>query len=125
MMMIIPVAAFTINMAGTMWGRMHLARAYTPGSIMPAHTYMFETKEKAEEDDTVVKLPPGYGPCGQMVVALPEALDLVKYMQGMDHTCPVLPPQLQPAAGTAAPAEAAPAAPVAQPAASGAAPAAS
>ena len=24
--MIIPVAAFTINMAGTMWGRMHLAR---------------------------------------------------------------------------------------------------
>ena len=26
MMMIIPVAAFTINMAGTMWGRMHLAR---------------------------------------------------------------------------------------------------
>jgi cytochrome c oxidase cbb3-type subunit 1 len=29
MMMIIPVAAFTINMAGTMWGRMHLAR-YSP-----------------------------------------------------------------------------------------------
>jgi len=26
MMMIIPVAAFTINMAGTMWGRMHLVR---------------------------------------------------------------------------------------------------
>ena len=25
MMMIIPVVAFTINMAGTMWGRMHLA----------------------------------------------------------------------------------------------------
>ena len=29
MMMIIPVAAFTINMAGTIWGRMHLAR-YSP-----------------------------------------------------------------------------------------------
>ena len=29
MMMIIPVAAFTINMAGTMWGRMHLA-LYSP-----------------------------------------------------------------------------------------------
>ncbi len=29
MMMIIPVAAFSINMAGTMWGRMHLAR-YSP-----------------------------------------------------------------------------------------------
>ena len=29
MMMIIPVIAFSINMAGTMWGRMHLAR-YSP-----------------------------------------------------------------------------------------------
>ena len=29
MMMIIPVAAFSINMGGTMWGRMHLAR-YSP-----------------------------------------------------------------------------------------------
>ena len=115
-------------------GHLYQPRAYTPGSIMPAYPYMFEVKDKAEEGDTVVKLPPGYGPFGQVVVALPEALDLVKYMQGMDHTYPVLPPQPQPAAGTAAPAEAAeaapaapvaPVAPVAPPAASVAAPAAS
>ena len=37
-------------------------------------------------------LPPGYGPqVGQVVVPTPEALDLVKYMQGLDHTYPVLP----------------------------------
>ena len=101
-------------------GHLYQPRAYTPGSIMPAYPYLFEAKEKADEGDVVVKLPPGYGPAGQVVVALPEALDLVKYMQGMDHTYPVLPPQPQPASGTAAPdTSGAPAAaePAAQPAA--------
>ena len=50
-------------------------------------------------------------PYDQVVVALPEALDLVKYLQGMDHTYPVLPPPPQPAPGTAAPAAPAAAAP--------------
>ena len=73
----------------------------------------------------MLNLPPGVAPYGRVVVALPEALDLVKYMQGMNHTYPVLPPQPQPAAGTAAPAADVPKAPAApQPPAPAAAPAA-
>ena len=109
-------------------GHLYQPRAYTPGSIMPAYPFLFEVKDKVEQGDTVVKLPPGYGPFGQVVVALPEALDLVKYMQGMDHTYPILPPPPQPAPGTTAPAAAAPAAagaPSAQPAAPKPAPAGS
>ena len=51
--------------------------------------------------DEVVKLPPGQGPAGKVVVARPEALDLVKYLQGLDHTYPVLPPPPRSAAGPA------------------------
>ena len=91
-------------------GHLYQPRAYTPGSIMPAYPYLFEVKDKAEPGDEVLNLPPGAGPYGRVVVALPEALDLVKYMQGMNHTYPVLPPQPQPAAGTTAPEAAAPAA---------------
>ena len=93
-------------------GHLYQPRAYTPGSIMPAYRFLFEVKDKADQGDTVLKLPPGYGPpYDQVVVALPEALDLVKYLQGMDHTYPVLPPPPQPAPGPAAPAAPAAAAP--------------
>ena len=70
---------------------------------MPAYPYMFEVKDEAEPGDEVLNLPPGVGPYGRVVVALPEALDLVKYMQGLNHTYPVLPPPPQAAASTAAP----------------------
>ena len=33
---------------------------------------------------------------GQVVVPTPQALDLVKYLQSLDHTYPVLPPAPQP-----------------------------
>ena len=84
-------------------GHLYQPRAYTPGSIMPAYPYMFEVKDEAEPGDEVLNLPPGVGPYGRVVVALPEALDLVKYMQGLNHTYPVLPPPPQAAASTAAP----------------------
>lgn len=73
-------------------GHLYQPRAYVPGSIMPSYPYLFEVKDKAEPDEEVLKLPPGIGPAGRVVVARPEALDLVKYLQGMDHTYPVLPP---------------------------------
>jgi cytochrome c oxidase cbb3-type subunit 2 len=92
-------------------GHLYQPRAYVPGSIMPSYPYLFETKAAAEPGDEVVKLPPGQGPAGQVVVALPEALDLVKYLQGLNHTYPVLPPAVQ-----AAPAAAAPSATAAPPA---------
>ena len=83
-------------------GHLYQPRAYVPGSIMPAYPYLFETKAAAEPGDEVVKLPPGHGPSQGVVVARPEALDLVKYLQGLDHTYPVLPPPPRSAAGPAA-----------------------
>lgn len=83
-------------------GHLYQPRAYVPGSIMPAYPYLFETKAAAEPGDEVVKLPPGQGPAGKVVVARPEALDLVKYLQGLNHTYPVLPAPPRSAAGPAA-----------------------
>jgi cytochrome c oxidase cbb3-type subunit 2 len=83
-------------------GHLYQPRAYVPGSIMPAYPYLFETKAAADPGDEVVKLPPGHGPSQGVVVARPEALDLVKYLQCLDHTYPVLPPPPRSAAGPAA-----------------------
>lgn len=77
-------------------GHLYQPRAYVPGSIMPAYPYLFELKAAAEEGEEVLKLPPGYGPAIGVVVPRPEALDLVKYMQGLDHSYPVLPPEPKP-----------------------------
>jgi cytochrome c oxidase cbb3-type subunit II len=72
-------------------GHLYQPRAYVPGSIMPAFAYLFRTKAAADEGEQIVNLPPGLVPAGQVVVATPDALDLVKYLQGLDHTYPVLP----------------------------------
>jgi cytochrome c oxidase cbb3-type subunit II len=77
-------------------GHLYQPRAYVPGSIMPAYPYMFSAKDAAEEGDQVVQLPSGYAPVGKVVVAGAEVLDLVKYLQGMDHTYAVLPPTPKP-----------------------------
>ncbi|NMM36947.1 MAG: cytochrome-c oxidase [Glaciimonas sp.] len=72
-------------------GHLYQPRAYTPGSIMPSFPFMFEVKDRAEPGEKVVTLPPAYAPVGQVVVAKPEALDLVQYLIGLDHTYPVFP----------------------------------
>jgi cytochrome c oxidase cbb3-type subunit 2 len=78
-------------------GHLYQPRAYVPGSIMPAYPFLFTVKDAAEEGDVVVKLPPAYAPMvGKVLVANPEALDLVKYLQGLNHTYPVLPPAPKP-----------------------------
>lgn len=78
-------------------GHLYQPRAYVPGSIMPSYPYLFQVKDAAEakqEGDQPITLPPGYGPMvGQVVVPTPEALDLVKYLQSLDRTYPVLPPE--------------------------------
>lgn len=71
-------------------GHLYQPRAYTPGSIMPAYPYLFDIKDAAEPGDRVVNLPPGYNPAGKIVVAKPEVLDMVAYLQGLDHTYPVI-----------------------------------
>lgn len=77
-------------------GHLYEPRAYSPGSNMPAFPFMFELKDKAEEGDKVVNLPEQYAPKGKVVVAKQEALDLVAYLVGLNHTYPVNPGEVLP-----------------------------
>lgn len=75
------------------WQLTHLyqPRAISRWSIMPAYPFLFEKKAKAAPGDVVVKLPPGYAPKDGVVVATPDAIDLVAYLQGLNRTMPVEP----------------------------------
>lgn len=81
-------------------GHLYQPRAYVPGSIMPSYPYLFvvkDAKDAESEGEQPLALPPPYGPnVGQVVVPTPQALDLVKYLQGLNHTYPVLPPAPKP-----------------------------
>ena len=81
-------------------GHLYQPRAYVQDSIMPSYPYLFTVKDEKDataEGEQPLALPPGYRPMiGQVVVPTPAALDLVKYLQGMDHTYPVLPPAPKP-----------------------------
>jgi cytochrome c oxidase cbb3-type subunit 2 len=81
-------------------GHLYQPRAYVPESIMPSYPYLFivkDAKEAEQEGEQALTLPPGYAPApGQVVVPTPQALDLVKYLQGLNHTYPVLPPEPKP-----------------------------
>ena len=72
-------------------GHLYQPRAYVPESIMPPFPYLFDIKDEAEADETEVRLPPDFQPEGKVVVATPEALDLVKYLQSLKRNYPVLP----------------------------------
>ncbi|MEO7853333.1 MAG: cbb3-type cytochrome c oxidase subunit II [Rubrivivax sp.] len=71
-------------------GHLYQPRAYVPGSIMPAYPFLFQFKDKADSDDRVINLPPSAAPVGKVVVARPEALDLVKYLLSLDRSFPVV-----------------------------------
>jgi cytochrome c oxidase cbb3-type subunit 2 len=75
-------------------GHLFQPRAYVPGSIMPAYRYLFEIKDPSAvvKGERVVTLPPGTVAWDKVVVAKPEALDLVAYLQGMNRTYSVLTP---------------------------------
>lgn len=67
---------------------------------MPSYPFLFKQKAAAEDGDVVVQLPPGQDPPGQITVARQEALDLVKYLQAMNHTYPVIAPLQSPQGST-------------------------
>lgn len=73
-------------------GHLYDPRAYSPGSNMPPYRFLFEAKDpdQVQPDERVVSLPPGVGPDGKVVVARPEALDLVVYLQSLKHVYPIL-----------------------------------
>ena len=81
-------------------GHLYQPRAYVPDSIMPSYPYLFSVKDAAEaqrEGEQPLNLPAGYAPPeGKVVVARPEAVDLVKYLLALDHTYPVLPAPARP-----------------------------
>lgn len=85
-----------VRQPSTDWHLGHLfqPRAYVPGSIMPAYRFLFEVKNEGTpaKGERLVALPPGTVPLGKVVVATPEALDLVAYLQGLKHEYPVLTP---------------------------------
>ncbi len=87
-------------------GHLFQPRAYVPGSVMPGFPYLFELKHKGAvgKGERVVTLPPGTVHYDKVVVARPEALDLVAYMIGLDHTYPArTPAEAKAAAKLAAP----------------------
>ncbi len=71
-------------------GHLYQPRAYTPGSIMPAYPFLFEVRDQAEPGETVVVLPPDFAPAGKVVVARPEALDLVNYLKSLNRSYPAV-----------------------------------
>lgn len=71
-------------------GHLYQPRSYVKGSTMPSYPYLFVVKGKAESGDTVVTVPPEFAPRSGVVVARPEALDLVQYLIGLDHTYPAI-----------------------------------
>ncbi|EGF33269.1 Cytochrome c oxidase subunit CcoO [Oxalobacteraceae bacterium IMCC9480] len=74
-------------------GHLYQPRAYTPGSIMPSYPYLFEVRQGvAKPGETALKLPPDLTKEGQVVIAKPETVALVKYLQSLDRTYPALPP---------------------------------
>lgn len=72
------------------WQEIHLyePRALVSGSIMPAYKWLFVVKDRAAPGDVVVHVPPGYAPPGKVVVATPEALDLVAYLKELKQALP-------------------------------------
>lgn len=77
-------------------GHLYQPRAYVPDSIMPSYPYLFDLKEEAEDGDRVVNVPPAWVPDGKVVVAKPEAIELVEYLLSLDRTYPITPPQGMP-----------------------------
>jgi cytochrome c oxidase cbb3-type subunit 2 len=70
------------------WHLTHLyqPRAVVPGSIMPSYPFLFVEKMKSEPGDVAVQVPARTP--GAVVVATADALALVEYLRGLDHTYP-------------------------------------
>lgn len=74
------------------WHMSHLynPRSVMPQSVMPPFPWLFEEKSSAGPLDVVVDLPEKFRPRpGVVVVAGPEAINLVNYLLGMDRSYPV------------------------------------
>jgi cytochrome c oxidase cbb3-type subunit 2 len=75
-------------------GHLFQPRAYVAGSTMPSYRFLFQLRDESAvgKGERIVALPPGTVPAGKAVLATPEVLDLVAYLQGMKHEYPVFAP---------------------------------
>jgi cytochrome c oxidase cbb3-type subunit II len=64
------------------WHMIHLydPRAVVPQSVMPAYRWFFVEKGQAGPVDVVVPVPAGRAPHGKVIVAGPDAIELVRYL---------------------------------------------
>ena len=73
------------------WHYVHLyqPRAVVPGSVMPSFPFLFDEKQQVEPGDDVVELPPGAARPGVVVVvAKPDARNLVDYLLSLNRNFP-------------------------------------
>jgi len=72
------------------WHLTHLyaPRSVSPGSNMPGYPFLFDVIDFVPEGAVAVNLPPEYRVRGGTVIATQEALELVEYLIGLDHTYP-------------------------------------
>lgn len=73
------------------WHLLHLyqPRAVVEGSTMPAYPFLFTHKAEAQPGDVTVAVPDAHLTGSGVVVANPEALALVAYLQSLDRTYPI------------------------------------
>ncbi len=73
------------------WHLIHLyqPRAVTPWSIMPAYPFLFREVESPAPGQISVTVPPPWGPTDRTVIATPEAIQLVRYLQALDRSYPI------------------------------------
>lgn len=69
------------------WHYLHLyqPRAVAPYSVMPSFPFLFVLKDQAEMGEEIVNTPPGLVPAGKVLVAGPQARELVDYLLAMKH----------------------------------------
>jgi len=88
------------------WHLMHLCspRAVVKDSVMPSYWWYFREKDQADPNDVVVPVPAAFAPKDKVVVATPEALDLVAYLLALKQPPLKVMPQAEEAgqAGTSA-----------------------
>jgi cytochrome c oxidase cbb3-type subunit 2 len=70
------------------WHLVHLyqPRAVVPGSMLPAYTYLFRSATGATGEVAVAVPDKFRKPGSGAIVATRDALDLVEYLKGLDHT---------------------------------------
>lgn len=67
------------------WNLIHLynPRAVVKASVMPSYPWYFEVKNSPSDTDIVVPVPEEYKPADKTIVATPDAIAIVRYLQSL------------------------------------------